>query len=430
MFRRVSIVVLAAVLIAVVGLYSMSSHSALAPVKQLGVRAFPEDQIVRGEVLAGAANCAICHTGKSGQLFAGGVPFNTKFGVVYSTNITPDPTTGIGEWSEAAFARALREGVARDGSQLFPVFPYDHFTKVNDEDVKAMYAFIMTRPALVREPESNQLAFPLNIRALQIGWKLLFFHPGVFQADTTQTSQWNRGSYLAEGLGHCSACHTPRNSFGAENVSAKYNGASIEGWFAPALNLNNSAPLPWTSTELYGYLRTGGTVFHGSAAGVMSDIVHNGLVKLSDEDLHAMANYFAAINGSGDTVAESTKIISALNITSEHDAQATDPGAKIYRAACASCHYNQGLLHIERPELALNNALTAPSPANFIQVVLHGIGRDEGLPELMMPGYAAALSDAEIADLAVYLRRTRTAQPAWSGVEAAVAAIRTTGDGT
>ncbi len=430
MFRRLSTVFLAAALIAVVGLYLVSSHRAIAPVTFLGVRAFPDEQIVRGSVLAGAANCAICHTSKSGQLFAGGVPFNTKFGIVYSTNITPDSITGIGEWSEAAFARALREGIARDGSQLFPAFPFDHFTKVNDEDVKALYAFIMTQRPLSRAREPNQLAFPFNIRALQVGWKWLFFRPGVYQADITQTAQWNRGAYLAEGLGHCSACHTPRNSFGAESVSVKYNGATIEGWFAPALNASNSAPVPWSSNELYSYLRNGGTVMHGSAAGVMSDVIHNGLVKLSDEDLHAIANYFAAINGSSHATTESIETISALNITSATNVPATDPGAQIYRAACASCHYNRGVLHIERPELTLNNALNAPSANNFIQVVLHGIGREEGLPELMMPGYADVFSDLEIAELAAYLRRSRTAQPAWSGLEAAVASIRTKEDGT
>jgi len=432
MFKRLLVAVPALLVVAVAVIYALSRNSVLAPIEPGSAAAFPQDLIAQGAVLAGAGNCASCHTRKPEQPFAGGVAFATKFGTIYSTNITPDPETGIGRWSEAAFARALRSGVARDGSHLFPVFPYDHLTKVKDDDVKALYAFFMTRRPVTRAAEPNTMPFPLDVRALQAGWKLLFFHAGEYRPNAAKSGEWNRGAYLAEGLGHCSSCHTPRNSLGAESAAAKYSGAIIEGWFAPALNSGNTAPLPWTADELYAYLRTGGTALHGSAAGSMSDVVHNGLAKLPDHDVRAIAVYFADINESVKFAGDPQDIVAkSLRSAAQDGRRAIDPGAHLYLAACASCHYNSGPMPpILRPELALSSALTAPNANNFIQVVLRGISKPDGLPDVMMPGFSAALNDADIAQLAAYLRRTRTQQTAWRDVRAEVAAIRKDSRGT
>jgi len=163
--------------------------------------------------------------------------------------------------------------VARDGSHLYPVCPFDHFTRVTDDDVQALYAYLMTRPPVNLAPPANKVPFPLNIRALQWGWKLLFFHPGVYRPDSAKSEAWNRGAYLSEGLAHCAACHSPRNALGASKMgSSAYSGGTVDGWVAPALTAANTAPLPWTKAELFDFLRTGGTALHGVAAASMSEV--------------------------------------------------------------------------------------------------------------------------------------------------------------
>ncbi|MEP6502940.1 MAG: cytochrome c, partial [Betaproteobacteria bacterium] len=189
-------------------------RSAIAPIAPPAAASFDPALVATGEKLAAAGYCLTCHTPPKGKAYAGGLPMVTAFGTIYATNITPDPATGIGNWSQEAFTRALHEGVARDGSHLFPAFPYDHFTRVSDDDAKALYAFMMTRPAVSRTAPANTVPFPLNVRLLQAGWKLLYFKEGRFQPVAEQSAEWNHGAYLAEGLAHCSACHTPRNALG------------------------------------------------------------------------------------------------------------------------------------------------------------------------------------------------------------------------
>ncbi|MEA2728295.1 MAG: hypothetical protein QOF70_2770 [Acetobacteraceae bacterium] len=377
-------------------------------------------------MLSGAGYCAVCHTRAGGEPFAGGYGLATPFGTIYSTNITPDPATGIGNWSEAAFARAMHEGVARDGSHLFPAFPYDHFTKVSDDDVKAVYAYIMTRPPVSTSPPPNTIPFPLNIRIFQEGWKLLFFRSGRYQPDTTKTAEWNRGAYLAEGLSHCGGCHTPRNTLGAEKVHDAYAGDMVDGWVAPTLTDANPSPVPWTQGELFSYLRSGASPLHGVSGGPMAPVIHTGLAAVPDADIQAQAVYFAdidqaAVRGSAvEAVVRSRLATSHLGSGQEYD-----PAARLYAGACIGCHYNAGPKPLTvRPELALNSALTLPTPANFIRVVLGGLSLQDGGPGLVMPAYASAFTDADVARLAAYLRRTRTDRPPWADVDKQVAAIR------
>ncbi|MEA2771772.1 MAG: hypothetical protein QOD93_4734 [Acetobacteraceae bacterium] len=377
-------------------------------------------------MLSGAGYCAVCHTRAGGEPFAGGYGLATPFGTIYSTNITPDPATGIGNWSEAAFARAMHEGVARDGSHLFPAFPYDHFTKVSDDDVKAVYAYIMTRPPVSTSPPPNTIPFPLNIRIFQEGWKLLFFRSGRYQPDTTKTAEWNRGAYLAEGLSHCGGCHTPRNTLGAEKVHDAYAGDMVDGWVAPTLTDANPSPVPWTQGELFSYLRSGASPLHGVSGGPMAPVIHTGLAAVPDADIQAQAVYFAdidqaAVRGSAvEAVVRSRLATSHLGSGQEYD-----PAARLYAGACIGCHYNAGPMPLTvRPELALNSALTLPTPANFIRVVLGGLSLQDGGPGLVMPAYASAFTDADVARLAAYLRRTRTDRPPWADVDKQVAAIR------
>ena len=426
MWKRSALWLAGVLLVVMAGFLMLARRPAIAPIEPPAASTFAPEEVAHGKILAAAGNCASCHTTKDGETFAGGLAIATPFGTVYSPNITPDPATGIGTWSKDAFARALHEGIARDGSQLLPVFPFDHFTRVTDEDVAALYAYLMTLPAVRKLPPANTLPFPLNVRALQYGWKVLFFHPGVYRPDSGKSESWNRGAYLAEGLAHCSACHTPRNALGAEKSgAANYAGAQVDRWIAPALTAANPAPLPWTEDELYGYLRSGGTALHGAAAGGMSEVIHVGLAPLPDADIRAIAAYFADLNGSGARVSSGAEVLAKAMSHSGLGAEAsTDPGANLYRAACASCHYNSGPTPLaSRPELGLSSALSAAEPTDLVQVILHGISLKDGMANLLMPGFAD-LSDADIAALCAYLRRTRTDQPAWADLEEKVTAIR------
>jgi mono/diheme cytochrome c family protein len=398
---------------------------AIAPIAPPSPQSFAPELLAKGEVLAAGGYCAECHTAKGGPIFAGGYAMQTPFGVLYSTNITPDPETGIGLWSEAAFARAMHEGVARDGSHLFPGFPFDHFTKLSDDDVKALYAYFMTRPPVRAPALMNTIPFPFSIRAFQAGWKILFFRSGRFEPVAGKSEEWNRGAYLALGLSHCGACHTPRNLLGAEKVGDAYAGAVVDNWIAPPLTAANPAPAPWTQGELESYLQSGVSVLHGTAAGPMSPVVH-GLSVLPEADVRALAVYFADLDHADDrSLSVNSAAARAMSYARLGTGQEFDADARLYTAACASCHYNSGRAPLAaRPDLALNSALNLPDPANLIQVILRGVSAEEGMPGVVMPAFEHALSDSDIARIATYLRRTRTNLPPWPNIGEKVAAIR------
>jgi mono/diheme cytochrome c family protein len=424
-FKKLLIAVVALGCLGLAGFGLLAWRPAIAPVALPAPGSFAPELIAKGEGLAGGGYCAVCHTAKGGERFAGGYAMATPFGVIYSTNITPDPETGIGAWSEAAFARAMHEGVSRDGSHLFPVFSYDHFTRLSDEDVRALYAYFMTRTAVHAPAPANGIPFPFNIRYLQAGWKLLFFRPGRFEPNVTKDAEWNRGAYLALGLSHCGACHTLRNLLGAEKPGDAYGGAVIDNWVAPPLTAANPAPTPWTREELYDYLRTGASKLHGTAAGPMFPVVQ-GLGALPDSDIRAIATYFADVDKAADRLSSVTGAISdAMSTASAKAGEPFDADARLYTAACASCHYNRDNAPLAaRPDLALNSAAHLSDPSNLIQVIIRGISAEEGMPGVVMPAFGAALSDADVARIAAYLRRTRTSLPPWPDLATKIAAIR------
>jgi mono/diheme cytochrome c family protein len=240
--------------------------------------------IKRGRELAAIGNCGTCHTVRGGEDFAGGLPVPTSFGTIYSSNITPDAETGIGRWPEAAFRRAMRSGVDRDGQHLYPTFPYDHFTNVSDEDDRALYAYLMTRQPVHAPARANQLRFPLDQRYVIAGWKLLFLRHDTYRPDSSKSVEWNRGAYLAEGLAHCGACHTPRNALGAERADAQFSGGDVDNWNAYAINAQSPAPVPWDADALFAYLRNGWHPDHGVARGPMAEVVSN-LASVPDSDI-------------------------------------------------------------------------------------------------------------------------------------------------
>jgi mono/diheme cytochrome c family protein len=423
-FKKLLIAIVALGCLGLAGFGALAWRPAIAPVTRPAAGSFAPELIARGEALAGGGYCAACHTAKGGEKFAGGYAMETPFGAIYSTNITPDPETGIGNWSETAFRRAMHEGVSRDGSHLLPVFSYDHFTKLSDDDVRALYAYFMSGAPVHAPRKPNGIPFPFNIRYLQAGWKLLFFRPGRFEPDAEKSAEWNRGAYLALGLSHCGACHTPRNLLGAEISGNAYGGAVIDNWVAPPLTAANPAPAPWTYEELYDYLRTGTSKLHGTAAGPMFPVVQ-GLGALPDSDIRAIATYFGDLDKAADRLPYVSGAVSlAMSSAVAKQGSPFDADARLYTAACASCHYNATNAPLAaRPDLALNSAAHLPDPSNLIQVILQGIGSEAGTPDVVMPAFAA-LSDADITRIAAYLRRTRTSLPPWPDLAAKIAEIR------
>lgn len=426
--RRVAVVVAAIACIGFLGFFFLSWRSAIDPIEQPSPSTFSPDQVSKGESLAAAGHCMSCHTRSGGQAYAGGYGVNTPFGVIYGSNITPDAKTGIGSWSFEAFERAMREGVSRDGSHLFAAFPYNAFSELSDDDVKALYAYLMTRPAISSTVPSNTIPFPLDVRFLQEGWKILFFKSQRFRSDPSKSAEWNRGAYLAEALSDCGGCHTPRNALGGEKLRAVYAGTVVDNWDTPPLTSANPSPIPWTQDELFRYLRTGVTPFHGATAGTMTPVIRDALALpvVPDNDVRAIAVYFTDINGASTReVNVDATVKEAISTSALGSGQQYDSDANLYAGACMSCHYNAGPTPLSaRPELALNSALTMPEPTNFVQAVLRGIGNSEGAPGMAMPAYASSLSDADVARLAAYLRHTRTKLPPWNNVEKKVSVAR------
>ena len=307
------------VLVALAGLFAVFAWRAeIAPVEPPARSSFDAALITRGAHLAAIGDCIACHTAPEGKPYAGGYPLRTPFGTIHGTNITPDADTGIGRWSQAAFVRAMREGVDRQGRHLYPAFPYDHFALVSDEELQAIYAFLMTREPVRADPPANDVMFPFNMRVLVAGWKLAFLEHDAFRSDPAQSAEWNRGAYLAQGLGHCGACHTPRNFLGAERKKLYLAGGDAEGWRAPPVDASSRAPVPWTAESLYRYLRHGADEMHEVAAGPMAPVVHN-LSGVPESEVRAIATYIASLIGPAD-VARQTRaeqLIAAARASSE-----------------------------------------------------------------------------------------------------------------
>jgi mono/diheme cytochrome c family protein len=399
-------------------------RSAIDPIEPPAVQSFDASTIRRGAELAAIGGCATCHTAPGGEPFAGGLAIPTPFGTIYSTNITPDPTTGIGRWSRAAFQRAMRDGVDREGRHLYPAFPYDHFTLVSDADNSALYAFLMTRQAVQVRPPGNQLPFPVNMRILLAGWKLLFFRRGPYAADATHDDQWNRGAYLAKGLGHCGACHTPRNELGAEISAQDLGGGDSEGWHAYAINSESAAREPWDAQALLAFFREGWHDRHGDAHGPMAPVTRN-LASAPDADTRALADYIAwkmTKPLQPDKPADQPASEAAAEIHASAETNTT--GAAIYSAACASCHDGTRPMPFGGIKLALSTAVTGESATNLINVVLDGLHPPAGTTGAIMPGFASSLTDGQLESLIAYVRSSFGGKPPWTSVESSVREAR------
>jgi mono/diheme cytochrome c family protein len=434
---KILLATLAVVLICVAGFLAYALHSIIEPLPAPPTN-FDAQLVKRGATLAALGNCTTCHTVPGGKAFAGGRGIPTPFGTIHATNITPDPETGIGLWSEEAFQRSMRKGVDREGNHLYPAFPYDHFTLVTDEDNKALYAYLMTREPVEATPPANTLSFPFNVRMAVAGWKLLFFRQGPYEPDPNHSGPWNRGAYLAEGLSHCGACHTPRNALGAEDKDKAYSGAAVEGWWAYAINGQSPAPVPWTEDALYQYLRRGWHEAHGLARGPMSPVTEN-LAAVPDDDVRALANYVATIGGAptpeqqqrGEALLSQVRRPSSATTSPSADTQTLpgpesggSRGGQIYASACASCHESGRPLPYGGLPLSLSTALNGPNAYNIINVTLYGLAVAAGEGSPIMPGFHGSLSDEQVSELLRYLRQRFTDKPAWEGLEGDITAAR------
>jgi mono/diheme cytochrome c family protein len=429
---------------------SRAGERAIEPAPPPAPQSLDVAQIRLGARLAAVGDCIVCHSAPDNAPFAGGRALNTPFGTIYSTNITPDTETGIGSWTLAAFTRAMRKGVSRDGHLLYPAFPYVHYTRMSDADIAAVYAYLMSRDPVRATAPSNRLIFPLNFRPVIAGWNLLYLHPGpealdapdrpagsagaanavnvanaaaqnASDATDTHEAQWQRGRYLVDGLGHCAACHTPLNLLGAEKSKAALQGGTVDGWNAPPLTTLLQAPTPWTREQLVDYLRSGLASEHGAAAGPMRPVTET-LAGATHEDVEAIAVYLLSLP------------TQTASQTEQRPAQqprqaqaATLPGATLFAAACASCHGAAAPMSTNggRPSLAQGTAVNADSPRNALRMILDGIGWQGSTSAHFMPPYAQLFTDAQIADLANYTRARFSTREPWPSLDAAaVARIR------
>ena len=370
----------------------------------------------KGEYLARAGDCIACHTDPAGKLFAGGFAMPTPFGTLYSTNITPDPDTGIGKWTADQFYTVMHSGRFPDGGLLYPAMPFGNYTRVTRADSDAIFAYLRSVPAVHQPNRANDMRFPYNNRALIIGWRTLFFSEGEFVPDASKSAEWNRGAYLVQGLGHCSMCHSPINALGGTSESQAFAGGLIpmQAWYAPSLTSNKEAGLgDWSIEDISDLLRNGVSK-RGAVYGPMAEVVYDSLQYMTDADTRAMAIYLKSLGQgtppdqlpSGLPPAESSLLLRL--------------GKTVYDDKCASCHGSEGRgMPPAYPPLAGNQSIQMSSAVNPIRMVLNGgypPGTTANPMPYGMPPFAQSLSDDEVAAVVTYIRAS------WGNYGSAVSA--------
>jgi mono/diheme cytochrome c family protein len=363
--------------------------------------------VAKGEYLAEAADCEACHTVPGHARYAGGLAFRLPFGTLYSPNITPDKETGVGNWSDADFLRAVHKGIAPDGTRLYPAFPYAAYTMMTDEDALAIKAYLFSLPAVHQKAPDAALKFPYNQRWLMIFWSL-FFNPGTrFQPNAAQTAEWNRGAYLAEAMGHCGDCHTPRNLLQALDNREKFKGAITAGWKAYDISQDKESGIgAWSEQALLQYLGAGHAFDYGTASGPMGEAVDNSLSHLMPEDIKAIANYLRTVPPIADPALPAPKMAPAPSSPRAGVVEADARGAEIFAGACVSCHGWTG----KSPILAMATfigarAVNDPSARNIAQAIVWGVNRQSPSGPVKMPAFGHAYTDTEIAAVANYVTR-------------------------
>jgi mono/diheme cytochrome c family protein len=361
--------------------------------------------IKKGEYLAKAADCLVCHTAKGGEAYAGGFAFVLPFGTLYSTNITPDKATGIGNYTDAQFLAAVHRGVRGDGANLYPAMPYTSYTYMTDADALAIKAYLFSLAPIDSPNKPNDLAFPFNQRWAMGVWSALFNANERFKPDPDESAEWNRGAYLAEALAHCGECHTPRNLAFALNNRKKYGGALTAGWRAYNISGDKDSGVgAWQDEELLAYLARGHAAGHGSAAGPMGEAVDESFSQLAPEDVHAIVAYLRSVPGSVSSDVPAALAPVAPDSHKEGLASAESRGKQVYEGACVSCHGWSGVSDITGyATLTGARAVNDPHGTNVAQIVLAGMKRSSPAGVTEMPGFGAAYSDSDIAAVANYV---------------------------
>lgn len=402
--KRTLLAIPAAVLAAGLAVYAVQTFSAPDARQHSVPVADKIRQLQQGAYLVRAANCMGCHTAAGGQAFAGGRAIQTPFGAIRTPNISPDRETGIGNWSADDFWRAIHNGKSKDGRFLYPAFPYPDYTKVLRADADAMYAYLMSRPAVRRQNQEHDLDFPFNQRPLLAFWRALYFTPGQYQRDDTRGELWNRGAYLVQGVGHCAACHTARDALGGPLAGQALGGAMLPGarWYASALTSPARTGIGAMPVEDVMDLLSKGVARGNAVSGPMAEVVGASLQYLSPEDTLAMASYLKALPATP-----------APQQAAPHDAPANAAGvlargAQIYANHCAACHRERGQGHDGAyPALAGSGALRMATPTNAIGMVLNG-----GFPPSTarnprpygMPPFGHVLNDEDVAAVLSFMR--------------------------
>jgi mono/diheme cytochrome c family protein len=385
-------------------LITLLALAALTTAAQAQAQDKTGDVIARGEYLARAGDCTACHTAAEGRLFAGGRPMPTPFGTIYTSNITPDPETGIGKWSADDFYRTMHNGRFPDGGLIYPAMPFASYTKVTRADSDAIFAYLRAIAPVNQKNKPHELRFPYDNRQLILGWRTLFFSEGEFKPDPAKSAEWNRGAYLVEGLGHCGMCHSPINALGGTSQSDAFKGGLIpmQNWYAPSLTSNREAGLgDWSIKDISDLLQTGVSA-RGVVYGPMAEVVHNSLQYLDDADTRAMAVYLKGI-----AEASSPPPASSALPTTE-SSLLISLGKTVYDKNCASCHGLQGEGKPPHwPPLANNQSIEMQSAVNPIRMVLNGgypPGTKGNPMPYGMPPFAGLLSDNEVAAVVSYIR--------------------------
>lgn len=394
LFALLLVLLVAIAVLAWLGLREDTSHPATTT-------DFAQPHLIeRGAYLARAGNCAACHTARGGAEYAGGRAIQTPFGAIYASNLTPDRETGIGTWSADDFWRALHNGKAKDGTLLYPAFPFPNYSKVTRADADAMYAYLRTVTPVRQINREPELSFPFNQRLLLVGWRALYFRPEVYREEPQQHAQWNRGAYLVQGLGHCSACHTARNVLGAQQGELGGGIIPMVNWYATSLTGEHGAR-EWETEHLVAFMKHGVSA-RGAASGPMAEVVRASLQHLTETDLAAMAHYLKHLPADAPQ-AEVRQVLPGP----EHEPM-LKLGAQLYEKHCVDCHGAAGAGEPPHfPPLAGNRPLQAPSPVNAIRLLLHG-----GYPPSTagnpapygMPPFGNLLSDEEAASVLTYVR--------------------------
>src|SRR5215467_8537123 len=362
------------------------------------------DAVRRGEYLARAADCMVCHTAAHGADYAGGLGFPTPFGMLYSTNITPDKETGIGNYTDQDFLSAVQRGVRSDGSRLYPAMPFPSYTYITDNDVLAIKAYLFNLPAVHTAPVENTLAFPFNKRWLMAFWSAFFNENRRFQPNTAQSPEWNRGAYIAEALAHCGECHTPRNLAFALDNRSKFSG-SVYGWYAFNITSDKGTGIgAWSDDELRDYLSTGHAASRGTAAGPMGEAVDKSFSHMAPADIGALVTYLRSVPPIASPDLPAKLATRAPESPKEGVATAEAAGKRVFEGACVHCHDWTGVSQLSPfATIAGTRGVNDRTATNVVQIVISGTTRRTPDGVISMPAFGDAYSDTEIAAVTNYV---------------------------